>query len=229
METLWCKSRGLVMKSAPQTDTSSDRNMFAHVVWEATLLGIRWYLLSQPEEEGGAGEMRKRYDRPYYFRKTLDEIDPRICKEMGLASSSLLSHTDGILSALNRDICCIVKRIGHTSIPMEVLGLVLAPVWSPSECWALDDKYASYCLSGATPELLNQTRWAALSSSTATWFSSGGKITTKMPGLGWTCHPLGPTQLPLYGFSESTISFMAVDDTVVMLRADEFDRPGAAY
>ncbi|KAA8651101.1 putative Nonribosomal peptide synthetase [Aspergillus tanneri] len=225
---------GLVMKSAPQTDTSSDRNMFAHVVWESDPFGYSLVSSYHSLEEEVLARDAADMIALYYFRKTLDEIDPlesarfmphhqllyreisRIAVDgkgseysivqpnqsqmseesilamvdksagivdlqsihsLGKALPAILrgevdpldmpngagilerlSHTDGILSALNRDICCIVKRIVHKHPHMEVLELGAGTgVVTQRILEALDDKYTSYCLSSATPELLNQT------------------------------------------------------------------------
>ncbi|GFF78602.1 nonribosomal peptide synthetase 14 [Aspergillus lentulus] len=67
---------GLVMKSVPRSDTSSDRNLFSHVVWESDPFGysgISSY--HTPKEEM---VWRSAADRIalYHFRRALDDLHP---------------------------------------------------------------------------------------------------------------------------------------------------------
>ncbi|KAF7585621.1 hypothetical protein BBP40_010428, partial [Aspergillus hancockii] len=91
---------------------------------------------------------------PAILRGGLDHLD----MPNGVGPLERLSRGDEILSTLESNICCIVKRIVHKHPHMKILefgagtGMVTERILE-----ALDHKYTSYCLSNATPELLHQT------------------------------------------------------------------------
>lgn len=66
---------GLVMKSVPQPDTSSDRNLFSHVVWESDPFGYSLISYPTPNEDMG---WKRAADivALYHLRRTVEEIDP---------------------------------------------------------------------------------------------------------------------------------------------------------
>nr|AFA26384.1 polyketide synthase A [Aspergillus flavus] len=66
---------GLVLKNIPQPESSSDRNMFSHVVWERDPFG--YSLISDPTPKESM-EWKRAADivALYHFRRAVEEIDP---------------------------------------------------------------------------------------------------------------------------------------------------------
>ncbi|KAE8382753.1 hypothetical protein BDV26DRAFT_253079 [Aspergillus bertholletiae] len=219
---------GLVMKRMPQPHTSSDRNIFSHMVWESDPFGYTLMSSSHGSEEEMLGRDAADMITLYHFRRALEEIDPResagfrphhrllyreinriassgkgsehysirpsgaqMCEDdivamidrytgpidlqslhsLGQALPAILRGKGGhfgifntpdtlepIFSALNKDICCIFKRIAHKHPHMDVLELDSdTGVNTKYLLDALGDKYTSYSLSCADPVVLHQT------------------------------------------------------------------------
>ncbi|PIG79668.1 polyketide synthase-nonribosomal peptide synthetase hybrid [Aspergillus arachidicola] len=66
---------GLVMKNIPQPESSSDRNLFSHVVWESDPFGYSLIPYPTPKESMG---WKRAADivALYHFQRAVDEIDP---------------------------------------------------------------------------------------------------------------------------------------------------------
>lgn len=84
---------GLVMKSSHEADSSTDRNLFSHVVWESDPFG---YSVVPPyrDSEGGFSNDADRVAL-HHFHEALDEIDP-------LEVSGFLPHHQNLYREIRR-------------------------------------------------------------------------------------------------------------------------------